>query len=239
MRGQKFNLSKYVLPAVIGDFSALLFYRSGEESGAYSPERNVRVIERPIPENHLEKKLRLKPVLPPYIPKNAPEENEEEKPKDEWYKPLLDEVKYSNGPTRFAGELYDNGVVRVLEREGDQINSAEGLATFYSRREGFKKTATGAPFNDNELTVAVNERLGYQLPCLVKITNLENGNSVEAVANDHGPYMFNKGGKAIKRKRKYIPHEERIVDASPEVAKELDFFKDGKARVRIDYIKQL
>ena len=81
--------------------------------------------------------------------------------------------------------------------------------------------------------------LGYDLPCLVRITNLENGNSVEAVANDHGPYKFNRKGKATKKGKSYIPHEERIVDASPEVAKELDFFKYGKARVRVDYIKQL
>ena len=149
---------------------------------------------------------------------------------------ITEEIKYRNGPTKFAGQLQNNEKVRIIKKEGKKISSAEGIASYYSREEGFKTTATGSPFCDNLSTVAVNDRLGYKLPCVVKITNLENGEDIEAVANDHGPYVFNKKGKAIRNGLGHTPHKDRIIDLSPLLAKRLGFKKLGLARVRVDYI---
>lgn len=57
------------------------------------------------------------------------------------------------------------------------------------------------------------------LPCLVKVTNVENGNSVKVRINDRGPF---------------IPG--RILDVSPRAAKKLGFYGDGLATVRVEVI---
>ncbi len=153
-------------------------------------------------------------------------------------------AKYEQGPTMYAGTLRNSDDVRVLEKEGREVKEAIGLASFYSTKEGFHTTATGAPFRDDQDVVAVNERLGYKLPCVVRITNLENGKSVYAAALDHGPYEFDKKGNAkyILKKEKgrerkvYVPHPERIVDASPKIARELGYESKGLAKVKVEYV---
>lgn len=57
------------------------------------------------------------------------------------------------------------------------------------------------------------------LPCLVKVTNLKNGKSVNVRINDRGPF---------------IPG--RILDVTPRAAKKLDFYKNGVTMVRIEVI---
>ena len=48
------------------------------------------------------------------------------------------------------------------------------------------------------------------LPCLVKVTNLENGKSVKIRINDRGPFIA-----------------DRVLDVSPRAAKKLGFRDDG------------
>jgi rare lipoprotein A (peptidoglycan hydrolase) len=170
-------------------------------------------------------------------------ENYELRESREYNIPKIDEIKgrikYSNGPTKFAGELENNEKVRILAREGEKITSAIGIASHYSREKEFRTTATGSPFHNYLFTVAINERMGYQIPCIIKITNLENNKYLEAIANDHGPYIFNSKGRAIKRDGRFIPHDERIVDLSPALAEQLGFKNDGLARVMVDYLGEL
>ena len=54
------------------------------------------------------------------------------------------------------------------------------------------------------------------LPCLVKVTNLKNGKSVNVRINDRGPF---------------IPG--RILDVTPRAAKKIDFYDNGVTNVRI------
>jgi rare lipoprotein A len=57
------------------------------------------------------------------------------------------------------------------------------------------------------------------LPCLVKVTNVENGKSVKVRINDRGPFIAG-----------------RILDVSPRAAKKLGFHGDGLATTRVEVI---
>jgi rare lipoprotein A len=57
------------------------------------------------------------------------------------------------------------------------------------------------------------------LPCLVRVTNLENGKTVKVRVNDRGPFI-----------------DGRMLDVSPRAAKKLGFRKAGLARVRIEVL---
>jgi rare lipoprotein A len=57
------------------------------------------------------------------------------------------------------------------------------------------------------------------LPCLVKVTNVENGKSVKVRINDRGPFIPN-----------------RILDVTPRAAKKLGFRDDGLATTRVEVI---
>jgi len=55
------------------------------------------------------------------------------------------------------------------------------------------------------------------LPCRVKVTNLENGNSVKMRLNDRGPFIAG-----------------RIIDVTPRAARKLGFEDEGLTRVRVE-----
>lgn len=57
------------------------------------------------------------------------------------------------------------------------------------------------------------------LPCLVKVTNLENGNTLKVRINDRGPF---------------IPG--RHLDVTPRAAKKLGFHEKGLTRTRIEVL---
>ena len=57
------------------------------------------------------------------------------------------------------------------------------------------------------------------LPCLVKVTNVENGKSVKVRINDRGPFISG-----------------RLLDVSPRAAKKLGFYGDGLATVQVEVI---
>ena len=57
------------------------------------------------------------------------------------------------------------------------------------------------------------------LPCLVKVTNVENGKSVKLRINDRGPFIAG-----------------RLLDVSPRAAKKLGFRKDGLTTTRVQVL---
>ncbi|MEK6881880.1 MAG: hypothetical protein AABY22_19840 [Nanoarchaeota archaeon] len=195
---------------------------------------------RSIPQTTLNRLQQERPSQIPITPEIKSPETEKVGSADKYkssdeIEKILKKVKYTAGPTKFAGDITTNSLVRVIEQEDKLVREATGIASFYTT-ETDKTTATGVPFKDEDPTIAVNERLGYRLPCRVKITNLENGLSMEVIATDHGPYKFDKNGNAIKRDGKYIPNETRIVDASSYVAEKLGYKNKGLARVKVEYL---
>lgn len=99
----------------------------------------------------------------------------------------------------------------------------------------FEETGTGSWYNESSFfglkrgTTSLGEKVmpwhltgahkTLPLPCLVKVTNLENGKSIKVRINDRGPF---------------IPG--RIIDVTPRAAKKLGFYEDGLTETRVEVL---
>lgn len=100
---------------------------------------------------------------------------------------------------------------RELLRQG-QV----GVASYYGREFQGRKTASGHVFDPEAMTAAHRHLpLGTQ----VRITNLANGLSYEAIINDRGPFVHG-----------------RIIDVSRGLAERLGFVRAGIAKVRVEVL---
>jgi rare lipoprotein A len=124
-----------------------------------------------------------------------------------------------------AATLDDSAVPAKNERaQGKatrQPNSREtqkkvirGRASWYGPGFHGKKTASGEIFDQGRLTAAHKT---LPLGTKAKVTNLENGNSVEVEINDRGPYVG-----------------DRVIDLSRAAANALGFVESGLTLVRIE-----
>lgn len=124
-------------------------------------------------------------------------------------------------PSRSAGGV--NGTMRPYEVHGVWYRPAEqphyqkvGTASWYGAQFHNRRTADGEIF-DMDVPSAAHTTL--PLPCIVEVTNLDNGRRLRVRVNDRGPFV---GG--------------RLIDLSREGAKELGFYDKGTARVRVRYV---
>lgn len=90
-----------------------------------------------------------------------------------------------------------------------------GMASWYGPGFHGKRTANGETYDQNALTAA---HPTLPIPSYAHVTNTENGKTILVRINDRGPYSRN-----------------RILDASARVARELGFFHQGTARLRVKY----
>lgn len=100
----------------------------------------------------------------------------------------------------------------------DESYDKRGEASWYGEDFHNKKTSNGETYNMNDMTAA---HPTLPMPSVVKITNLENGRSVNVRVNDRGPFV--KG---------------RLIDVSRRVATELGFHQQGTTRVRVQFLKK-
>ncbi len=91
-----------------------------------------------------------------------------------------------------------------------------GRACWYGPRLHGRTTASGEIFNQNRLTAA-HQSLPFGTRA--RVTNLDNGKSVQVKINDRGPHVGNCS-----------------IDISRAAARRLDMIKDGNARVRIQAV---
>ena len=92
-----------------------------------------------------------------------------------------------------------------------------GIASFTADEQEGQLTASGEIYHMRDL-VAAHRYLPFGT--IVRVTNLENGKSVNVKINDRGPFV--KG---------------RIIDLSFEAAKKLGFIQQGTARVKVEVIR--
>jgi rare lipoprotein A len=92
-----------------------------------------------------------------------------------------------------------------------------GVASWYGREEQGKLTANGETFNRHKFTAA-SRHLPFNT--VVRVTNEENGRTVDVRINDRGPYA--KG---------------RVLDLSEAAANTLDMKNSGTAPVKIEVVK--
>lgn len=88
-----------------------------------------------------------------------------------------------------------------------------GIASWYGEDFHGKYTANGEIFDLNALTAAHRT---LPMPSIVRVTNLENGRSIELRVNDRGPYARG-----------------RIIDVSRRAAQLLGFERQGTAKVDV------
>lgn len=88
-----------------------------------------------------------------------------------------------------------------------------GIASWYGEAFHGKYTANGEVFDLNQLTAAHHT---LPIPCVVQVTNLDNGRSIELRVNDRGPFAHG-----------------RIIDVSRRAAHLLGFEQQGTAKVRV------
>ena len=92
-----------------------------------------------------------------------------------------------------------------------------GKASWYGKAHQGRTTASGEPFDMNALTAAHRT---LPLGTRVRVTNLQNGRTVEVRINDRGPTM-----------------PDRIIDLSYAAARALDAVGEGVFRVRIAVVR--
>ena len=91
-----------------------------------------------------------------------------------------------------------------------------GIASWYTADRPGALTANGEVFDNNALTAAHKSLV---FGSIVSVTNTENGNSIEVRINDRGPYV-----------------ENRIIDLTPEGARQLGFYEEGIAPVTVEVL---
>jgi rare lipoprotein A len=95
-------------------------------------------------------------------------------------------------------------------------DAERGVASYYAGRFEGRRTASGERYHGAALTAA-HRTLPFGTR--VRVTNLENGRSVEVVINDRGPHRSG-----------------RIIDLSRAAAEALDFVRAGTARVAVEVV---
>jgi rare lipoprotein A len=103
--------------------------------------------------------------------------------------------------------------IAALQKEADGVVQQAGLASWYGRHWRGRKTASGMIFDERQLTAA---SLVLPLATRARVTNLQNGRSVDVLVNDRGPYAGN-----------------RVMDLSARAAAMLGITKAGLATVVI------
>jgi rare lipoprotein A len=105
---------------------------------------------------------------------------------------------------RWYYPAYDPGYDRV------------GTASWYGQDFHGLPTANGEVFDRRRITAA---HPTLPLPSMVRVTNLENGRSLDLRVNDRGPFVGN-----------------RLIDLSQAAARKLGFESRGLARVRVQFL---
>lgn len=102
--------------------------------------------------------------------------------------------------------------------EIDNNYDKTGVASWYGDKFHKKKTANGEIFYKYKISAA---HTTLPLPCMVKVTNLENNKSIKVKVNDRGPFK-----------------KDRIIDMSEKAAMELGFLNQGTANVRVEFLEK-
>ena len=96
-----------------------------------------------------------------------------------------------------------------------------GLASFYGEAFHGKITASGRPFDMNAMVAA---HPSYPFGTLLRVTNLNNGRTVQVRVQDRGP--------APRPQAEGV-----IIDLSQRAAELLGFIRQGRARVRLEVLE--
>jgi rare lipoprotein A len=120
------------------------------------------------------------------------------------------------GPYKIGKPYQVNGV--WYYPKADYGYDETGIASWYGPGFHGKRTANGEIYDENGLTAAHKT---LPMPSMVRVTNLENGRSIEVRVNDRGPYQAS-----------------RVIDMTRRGAQLLGFIDRGTARVRVEIMAE-
>ncbi|MET3667158.1 septal ring lytic transglycosylase RlpA family protein [Caulobacter sp. 1776] len=100
--------------------------------------------------------------------------------------------------------------------KADEDYNVVGVGSWYGEQFHNRRTANGEIF-DMDIPSAAHKTL--PLPCLVEVTNLDNGQKMIVRVNDRGPFVG-----------------DRVIDLSKAAAQQLGYYRQGVARVRVKYV---
>lgn len=115
---------------------------------------------------------------------------------------------------KFLGLLL--AMFAVFATPAISVADEEGVASYYADSLQGNSTASGEPYDRNEMTAA-HRTLAFGT--MVRVVNLDNGKSVLVRINDRGPHV-----------------ESRIIDLSGAAAEKLGMLDAGEAAVRIEVV---
>jgi rare lipoprotein A len=107
-----------------------------------------------------------------------------------------------------------DGVTYTPQEEFNHVET--GVASWYGPGFHGKSTANGERYDQADRTAAHRT---LQMPSIVRVTNVANGQSTVVRINDRGPFASS-----------------RVIDLSRTAAQELDIVRNGTARVRIEQL---
>ncbi|MEZ5829956.1 MAG: septal ring lytic transglycosylase RlpA family protein [Dongiaceae bacterium] len=136
---------------------------------------------------------------------------------------VVDQAKVITNPGPVKPQPYKIGKPYQVDGiwyypKADYKYSETGIASWYGPGFHGKRTANGEVYDENGLTAAHKT---LPMPSMVRVTNLENGRSIEVRINDRGPYQAG-----------------RIIDMTRRGAQLLGFIGNGTARVRVDIMAE-
>jgi rare lipoprotein A len=100
------------------------------------------------------------------------------------------------------------------EAHGRVVSSEVGIASWYGPPYHNRHAADGSIYDQNAMTAAHRT---LPMGSIVRVTNLGNGESVTVRITDRGPFI-----------------DGRIIDLSLAAAKEIDVYRPGTAKVRVE-----
>jgi rare lipoprotein A len=110
-----------------------------------------------------------------------------------------------------------SGVVTLPAPTPARMGGAEqGVASWYGDPYHGRRTSNGEIYDMDQLTAA---HLSLPFDTWVRVTNLENGRSVDVRINDRGPFLKN-----------------RIIDLSRAAARSIEMIGPGTAPVRVEVV---
>ena len=101
------------------------------------------------------------------------------------------------------------------------LQTDSGLVSFYGRAFDGNTTASGEVFDSREMLAAHPD---YPMGTVVRVTNLENGDTVQVRIADRGPTRVNQ-------------QEGVIIDISRGAAEKIRMVTDGRVRGRVDVLQ--
>jgi len=109
---------------------------------------------------------------------------------------------------------------KTESQEQEILDTQFGDATYYARHFQGDRTASGSRFDHRK---AIAAHLKYPFGTVVRVTNLENGRSVNVVIVDRGPYGKNR-------------REGAIIDLSRDAARALGMLRNGQVPVKVEVL---